>query len=330
MLHAVLGWRPHKLRDKVRSDLADTATALVKSRALLLSGRAVRFRWGQMVAWGVIIGLICAQFVFGLYDGVLQVHWYVHFGSFYWRGFYLKPAWDANGFGLVHSGNWPRYRHLAFRDIAGPAIATMGVMTVMAKPKWWTAKPVHTVRLVTAPLVIIALTFALGVLGVYLAFFGLPDLWHHAFGAYVVPGTKWLGYLSPDQLLIGFLIGRVLHRYWAPVGATLQGGIMDRSVDRWQAKIASAEMSFTSAIKYSNAGLHILPAWQRRPLVPPVLRERWAKQWRENVRIDAHKARNGVILVVLAVFVLFFLLGAVGHYWAGAGHSVPYLFPGAQ
>lgn len=327
--------RPGRLRflhrrvtGQVGSDVTAAATALTRARAKLLSGEYVRLRFEQMLLWSVVAGLIGAQFVFGLYDGITQVNWYVHVGPVNVQLFYLKPSWDANCFGFVHSGNWSLYRHLAFRDIAGPAFATMAVQTLLSKPKWWD-KRVGTVRIVTAPLVIIALTFALGVLGVWLAFFGLPDAWHYLFGSYVVPGTAWLGRLSVAELLLGFIIGRILHRYWAPIGATLQGGGLDRSVDRWQDKIARAGMSLEDAVKYSNAGLHILPAWQRRPLAPPVLRERFALMWRDNTEVHVRNGHGRVILAVSVLGVLIILLGFVGHYWAGAGHTVPYLFPGA-
>lgn len=313
---------------RVRDGIEGTRTALADSQALLLSGEEVRFRFVQSLYWSLFVGLVFAQFVFGLYDGVLQVHWYIHIpGVVDQNLFWLKPSWDKDGFGLVHSGNWPLYRHLAFRDVAGPALATMGIVTLLAKP--YKGKPVGTVRIVTAPLVIIALTFALGILGVYLAFFGLPDAWHHVFGNYTVPGTKWLGYLSAANFVIGFAITKTLHRYWAPVGATLQGLGLDRSVDGWQGKISRAGMSLDDAIRYSNAGLHILPSWQRRPIAPPVLRERWASMWRANKSVSIKKGRLWVYAAVVVIFVLVAALGAVGHYVAGHGIAVPYLFPGA-
>jgi hypothetical protein len=332
--------RPRRLRflhrhvaGQVGSDVAATATALSKSQATLLSGQYVRWRFVQMLAWSVVAGLIGAQFIFGLYDGITQVNWYVHVGPVHFEIFYLKPSWDKNCFGLVHSAVWPLYRHLAFRDIAGAALATMAVQTLLSKPKWW-SKRVSTLRIVTGPLVIIVLTFGLGVLGVYLAYFGLPDLWHAIFSAAGHPGFKVnrlteLSKLSVNPLLIGFAIGRVLHRYWAPIGATLQGSMLDRSVDRWQDRITKAGMDLNDAVDYSNRGLHILPRWEYLPVVPPVLRERFALMWGKNVSINVRSAHGRVILAVTVFFALVTLLGFVGHYVAGEGISVPYLFPGA-
>jgi hypothetical protein len=325
---------PRKAAEQVSSDLAATATALGKARARLLTGQYVRFRFGQMLIWSVVAGLVGAAFVSGLYDGVLQINWYIHAGPVNVQLFYLKPGWDSDAFGLVHSGNWALYRHLAFRDIAAPAFATMAVQTLLSKPKWWTVR-VSTARIVTAPLVIIALTFALGVLGVYLAYFGLPDLWAHLWSAAGHPGYRVtrlsvLGKLSADQLLIGFLIGRVLHRYWAPIGATLQGNILDRSVDRWQYKLLNrAGMPLDDAITYNNKGLRILPAWWVQPVSPPVIRERLALMWPENADVDARSAHAWVITIIGFTAFLIILLGFAGHYWAGEGHTMTYLFPGS-
>lgn len=328
------GWvNPLHWRRRVRDGISGTREALADSQARLLSGEEVRFRFVQSTYWSVFVGLVFAQFVFGLYDGILQVHWYIHIpGVVDQNLFWLKPSWDKDCFGLVHSGNWPLYRHLAFRDVAGPAIATMGIVTLLAKP--YKGKPVSTARLATSPLVVIALTFALGILGVYLAYFGLPDAWHHVFAAFGHPGFKVtrlsvLAKLSLNNFVIGFAISKILHRYWAPVGATLQGLGLDRSVDGWQGKISRAGMGLEDAIRYSNAGLHILPSWQRRPIAPPVLRERWASMWRANKNVSVGRGRAGVYIVVVAVFVLVAALGATGHYVAGHGVSVPYLFPGA-
>jgi hypothetical protein len=304
---------PARLRDRV----GDVRDALAKPRATLLNDEDIRFRAVQSLYWSVLLGLVFAQIAFGVYDAVLQVAWV--------PGHSLKAAWDANGFGLVHSGNWALYRHLAFRDIAGPAWGTMGVVTVLAKPKWWDkGKDVKTFRLATAPLVIIVATYALGVLGVYLGFFGLPDLWHHALGSWTVPGTKWLGYLSATNFVIGFAIAHILRRYWAPVGAALQGDAMDRSVNSWQARATRNGLTLDQAVQRG-----MLPAWERLPLAPPVLRERFAKTWRAITRLHVRPSRKWVTRAVLAVMALLVILGALGHYVAGHGTPVPYLFPGA-
>ena len=304
---------PGRVKGKVRAWTAGFATTLTEPQAVLLTGKTVRFRAAQTLLWSVIAGLFFVQVVYGLYDAVLQVAW--------WPGHSLKAAWDTNGFGLVHSGNWPLYRHLSFRDTAGPALATMGIVTVTAKRKYWDV-PVSTLRMVTAPLVIIVLTFALGTLGVYLVFFGLPDAWHHLLGSRTVPGTRWLGYLSAGQILIGVVTAKILHRYWAPVGAALQGSFLDWQVDRWQAKAVRAGMSAGQA-----AARGMIPAVERLPLAPPAARERLAQMWRDNTGLRRRRTRKLAAAGAVTLLVLLALLGAVGHYAAGHGIAVPYLFP---
>lgn len=285
-----------------------------QGKALLLSGKPVRLRGIQMTYWSTAAGLLFAALVAGLYFGILQVHWWLPLPGH--PGFWLKGWWDAGPMWLRHAGNWALYRHGAFRDLAEPAIATMGVLTLNAKPRYWSAS-VGTVRLVTAPVILLALTFGLGVLGIWLLYFGLPDGWAHAASALGHPGFTldssfaWAGKLSAGQLLAGALIGKVLHRFWAPVGATLQGYPLDRAVDRARA---------TGRI----------PAWERLPTMIPVVRERFAKMYREDTETaEPGKSRRKVLAAVLTVAVLLVILGLIGHYWVGVlHHTVPYLAPG--
>jgi hypothetical protein len=269
----------------------------------LVSGRRIRLRRVQMLAWSVIAGFIGAGFVAGLYFGILEVSWHVWIGPVHFRIFYLKPWWDS----LIRSGNWPLYRHVAFRDIPEPAFAVMAVRTLLAKPKYWD-KPVGTVRLITAPVILIALTFALGVAGVWLLDFGGPDAWHRLFGGQRVD-VAFLGKLSVGQLLLGFAIGQVLHRFWAPVGATLQGYQIQRAV--------------AAARKRGR-----VPLWVRLPLAPPVIRERFSKVWRDGSRYRKVPGAHRRVLAAMSLFfVLLTILGFIGHYWVGNGHSIPYLAP---
>lgn len=273
----------------------------------LLGGKPVRFRTEQMLVWSVVVGLLAASFIAGLYFGVLEVNWHV---------FWLKPGWDKDAWGLVHSGNWALYRHAAFRDQAEPAIATMVVMSFLARSKWWGVR-VRPVRLVTAPVVLLAMVFGLGIFGVWAIDFGLPNAWHHIFGALGHPGYRirlsFLGKLSVETLVYGYVMGRVLHRYWAPVGATIQGYQIDRAVDRAKSRGKDG----------------IVPLWVRLPLSPPVIRERFGYIWRHDASIDLGGNVHKVLLALLGiVIVLVTLLGVLGHYYVGVlGHSVPFLAP---
>lgn len=281
-------------------------------RRLLVSGRHVRARGLQMTAWSAAAGFLGAAFVAGLYFAVLEVRWYVHVGPVHFQLFWLKPWWDS-GMGFVRSGNWPLYRHVAFRDLPEPAFATMAVMTLLARPRWWDTR-VGTARLVTAPLILVAATFAMGLGGVWLLDFALPDAWHAAFSAAGHPGFRVpagpLGKLQLPELALGFLMGRALHRLWAPVGATLQGYQLDRAVARAQ-------------------GRGRAPLWVSLPVMPPVIRERFSQMWREGRSGTAGgRVNRWVIGAMTLLIVLVTALGVTAHYWVGTlGHSVPYLAP---
>ena len=330
-LAGVVGRLPHRRVARNVSenaaDVRDDIKSLGKAQATLLTGGYVHGRLVQSLYWSAAAALLGAAFVSGLYDGILQVHWYVHIGNFHLELFNLKHWWDN----LFPYNWWPLYRHAAFRDIAAPAVATMAVKTLLASRKWWGVR-VSNVRLLTSPLVVVVLTFGLGVLGVWLTDFAFPAAWAWASSELGHPGFKvsarFLGKASASQIVLGIVIGQIVHRYWAPVGATLQGGSLDRAVDRAQAIVERAGISMTRAVEIDAAGWHVIPAWVRLPLSPPVVRERFAEMWRGNTAVKIRKGHGKLIAVMTVFAVLVTLLGLVGHYWAGAGHTVPYLFPG--
>lgn len=269
----------------------------------LLSGRRVHLRFLQSLAWVVIAGILGASFMAGLYYLVLEQHWYIHIGSFN-HGSSAKKWWDS-GMGFIHSGSWVSYRH-ALRDLGGPAVATMAIRTLLAKPKYWDVR-VSTARLVTAPLVILAATLLLCLGGTYLLDFGGPAAWAHLFGHHRLH-LGFLGRASAGQLILGFIIGQILHRYWAPVGATLQGFVLDRSIDRAQ-----------------SPGGHV-PLWVRLPASAPVVRERFAKMYRSNDEIKPVGGTHRLALSVsLAAISLITIAGLIAKFWIAHGHGFPYL-----
>lgn len=317
----------------VREDLQ----AMRKSDATLLSGQPIKGRFAQNLAWSVPMGLLAALVPAGLYFGVLEVHWYIWVGSFHVELFNLKQGWD----GLFRYDWWALYRHAAFRDLAEPAAASMAVKTVLASRKWWGKPAASTLRIVTAPLVVIFLIVALGVAGTWVINFSGPWAWEHVTSALGHPGFKvsahFLGKLSVPQLVLGlFIIGPIVHRYWAPVGATLQGVAIDRSVDRKQEIVKRAQamtgMADEHVLKVDSAGWHIVPLWVRKPLAPPPLRERFAYGWRHNAQVTDRQGHSrwftfAVVLVTVVILALM-ALGFIGHYWVGVlHHNVPYLAP---
>lgn len=315
--------------------------AMGKSDETLLSGAPVKGRFAQNLSWSVPLGLLVALVPAGLYFGVLQVHWYIWIGNLHVELFHLKDWWDN----LIRYNWWPLYRHAAFRDLAEPAAASMAVKTILANRKWWGKPPASTARIVTAPVVVLLLIFGLGVAGTWVINFSGPWAWEHVTSALGHPGFKisahFLGKLSVPQLALGLLvIGPVVHRYWAPVGATLQGVTIDRSVDRRQAVVRRAQemtgIADEHVLKIDAAGWHIVPLWVRKPLAPPPLRERFAYGWRHNAEVSERKAMGRwqrrlfafAVVLVIAVIVLLMALGFIGHYWVGVlHHHVRYLAP---
>jgi hypothetical protein len=242
-----------------------------------------------MIFWGVVCGLLGAGFVAGLYFGILEVNWHI---------FWLKPGWDN----LFRNSWWPTYRHTAFRDIPEPAFATLGVYTLLAKPR---VKPVATWRIAVTPVAVIVLTLALGVLGTYLLNFAPWTHNHHV--------ESVLQWQNVGDLVLGFAIGHAMRYLWQPVGATIRGRIMEAPVDR-------------------AANAHTVPKWVKRPVAPPVVREQFAKMYSKATAVkgnlyDHNRGRAWLIGGMVFVFVVVTVIGLYGHYWVGAGHHPFLLYP---
>jgi len=324
-----LGWvyrlrHPREAWQLWRGDARTAREALVKPEHKLLTGENVRFRFVQMTYWGIAAGFVGACAIAGVYFGLFEVYWHMPFG---WFGVHgggsLKTWWD----GLFSGPVWPAFRHAAFRDIPEPVFALLAVQTLLAKDKY---KPVSTRRVIVSPVVIVFATFALGALSVWLVDFALPDLWHWAVSAQGHPHWKlehsaWLGRWSAGVILPAFIIKRVVQAYWAPVGATLQGGLLDRSIDRKQSIVSDCGVSPATAVEFDLKGWHIIPWVIRLPLTPPVMRERFSKLWRSNTEVSVRNAHGRAVAFVCAVVFVLVVIGFIGHYLVGsAGIAVPY------
>jgi hypothetical protein len=294
------------------------ARAPAPPRCIPVNGKVIRFRTGQMLGWSVVAGFAGACFVAGLYFLLLQVNWHVNIGGVKFQVFNLKPWWD----GLFSSKSWPLYRH-GLRDLGEPAAATIGIMTLLAKPKWWAVR-LGTWRLAAAPVELAVIAVALITGGIWLLDFGLPQAWHALLGTYRVTGPDWLAHSSWENLLLGFLIGRVLHRTWAPVGATLQGYRVDAAVDR--------------ALVTGRS-----PLWVGLPVVPPVIRERfsWDLTGRKlnrsrkpgdvvhpsQLHEEPDYSTRALVIALIVIGVLFTVAGIIAKFWIATGHGFPYLAP---
>lgn len=297
---------------------AEAPRPVAPPRHVLVNGKPIEFRAGQMLGWKVIAGFAGACFVAGLYFLLLQVNWHVNLYGVKFQVFNLKPWWDN----LFSYPSWPLYRH-GLRDLGEPAAATMGVMTLIAKPRTWGTR-LGTWRLVAAPAELAVVAIALIIGGVWLLDFGLPQAWHALFGTYRVTAPGWIAHSSWQNLLLGFLIGRVLQPLWAPVGATLQGYRVDTAVDR--------------ALVTGKS-----PLWVGLPVVPPVIRERFSWDLAGRRRTTEQKlggvmhpsqlhqqpdrSTRALIIILIVIGVLFTVAGILAKFWIATGHGFPYLAP---
>lgn len=288
-----------------------------RQEPVLINGEKIKFRRIQLWAWGGVVAACGAALVAGGYFNLLQVNWHVHIGDYSRQFFYLKHWWDGGLGHRVRTAAWPLYRH-GLRDIGEPALATLWVKTVLAQRKTWN-KRAGPVYLIAAPFLLVFAAVVLIIGGIWVLDFGLPNLWHGAFGTYriVEPGLVQGIWSAGATVLIGILIGLVIHRIWAPAGATIQGYWVDRAVDRSR---------LTGDV----------PLWVRYPLAPVQVRERWAVMMEddENTISDrAYKHRwqkiafRTAMVATMVIVAYLVVTGFIAHFWVGAGHSFPYLAP---
>lgn len=257
-------------------------------------GRPARFRMLQVLLWSVVLGLAGVGVVAGLYFNMLQVNW--HIGPV--RLFYLKDWWDS-GMGLIRSPDWYLYRH-GLRDLGEPAVATLAVRTILASRQSW-GKRISglslSARLIAVP--VIAAALILG--GVWVIGFGLPRVW---------TAPAWFIRYSIGNVVLGIITGQVVHRVWAPAGATLQGYFVDRVADRVRARRAR------------------VPWWIRYPVSPVQVRERFVDlMMHPDQKITAGKLPKWVMTPAAVLVAYLIVTGLIAKYWVGHGHTLPYLAP---
>lgn len=263
---------------------AEESSLIPKKKIPLVNGKHVHFRFTQMLIWSAITGAVFAAFVAGLYYLPLETTLVV------------KHWWD----GLFHSPSWVLYRHTSFRDQLEPVAATLGILTLLCKPKWWNTR-VSGWRIAVTPFLVLALGIGLSLGATWLLNFGLPHLWNRA----PHPASTW------EVLIAGVLIAKVCHRVWAPVGATINGILLDRSVD---------------AARIKNR----VPLWVRLPLAPPVIRERFSWMWVHDPEITERSTHRKLVVAGTVLFTLVAVVGFIAHYYIGKGNYVPLLVPGGH
>jgi hypothetical protein len=257
-----------------------------KKERPLVNGHPIRFRRTQQLIWTGLSILLGAGFIAGLYWLGLQQHYPFLPGSGS-----AKLWWD-NGMGFIHSALWPVYRH-GVRDGGEPALWTMVGATLLGKAKT-NPRLLPGWLLLLAPVLLLALIIA-GTLGItWLTHFG--PLSH-------VPNP-----LSWQQLILGALLGRMLHFIWAPIGNTVRYRIADNAAAR--------------------AGV---PLWVRLPLLPPVWRELWAELRARyeasgvslKERADKHRQSRVLAPVIITVFLFVAIVGDLAKWGVAHGLHIP-------
>lgn len=292
-----------------------TATTAPLARVPMSNGKHIRFYKLQTRVWGLVVGLLAAGYIAGLYFGFWEVHWTFGFTHVSWD---LKHWWDAGSWWPRFLGHWKLYRHTAFRDQLEPGLGTLVALTVVVRnSRLWRTR-VGPARLVLTPPMILVACIVLSAVGVWLNYFGLPDMWAHVTSAVGHPGFnldryfKWAGKASLFTLLWGVGIGVVLHKLWAPVGATIQGTFVDWLADRAHARKR-------------------IPVYVKLPFTPPPARERFMQLYDDSdatTSVPVSATMKWLIAIFIVQFVLVMLLGLMGHYYVGVlGHTVPYLAP---
>jgi hypothetical protein len=252
----------------------------------LVLGKPIRHRRLQQLVWVGMSVLLGAGFVAGAYWlGLQQDYHALHlpFGS-------AKNWWDS-GMGFIHSGRWPDYRH-GIRDDGEPAVWTMVGATVLGKAR----ASARLLPLWLLPIAVVTLIAAIiaGALGItWLIYFG--PLSH------VSDTASW------QQIVLGVLLGRILHYAFAPVGATVRYHL----------------------VAHSALGSGGVPLWVRKPLMPYEWRVLWCKL---RGRAETTPAQGGTTMRVLvgAGVVLFLFVAIVGNlakYAVAHGLHIPVMNP---
>lgn len=289
------GWKLPKLSRRPKYD------------PILVNGKKIRFRGVQQLLWKTAIGVACVAAVAALYYIWLELRWSI--GPIH---FWLKAWWD----GLVPQPWWDPVRH-DIRNVYEGVVAFIGIGSFTAA--WKPAaekKQVSAFGVAWRVAFVLVAGLALAAGGAWLLNVGFPAAWHWAIGHYVIAtphaATSWMpAWLSTflsqfpwQPLLLGFVIGRVIHPVFRPAGETINGFFVDRAV---------AQSRKTGKVQL----------WARYPLAPPTTRERYSFMMDMNTPVGEYGTLSVILINVLAVIGVF--LALYGEYikvWF-AKHGVP-------
>ena len=251
----------------------------------LVNGHKIHFRKTQQVIWIGLSIALGSGFIAGLYWFGLQQHYPFLPGSG------TAKIWWDNGMGIIRSGNWPDYRH-GVRDGGEPAAWTLIGATILGKVKMNT-KPLSLGWLFVAPVILLA--------GIIAGTVGITWVTHFGPLSHVSDALSW------QQIVLGIILGRLLHLLWAPIGNTVRYHIIARGL------------------------VGGTPLWVHFPLLPPRWREAWAELKADpaqcKVALKAHGEQHKVMRLVIPLAVLIFLfvaiVGNLAKYGVAHGANIP-------
>lgn len=273
---------------------------------LLVNGKPLRFRWLQQLLWKIIVATLCVAAVAAAYYLALELRWNI--GPIH---FWAKSGWDS----LISRPWWDPVRH-DIRDVYEGIVAYIGIGAFTAPWKRTVQRRVPAFGVIwrVAFVIVVGLILAAG--GAWLLNVGFPAAWHALFGHHVLRAPRsatswmpqWLGtFLSQynwQPLVLGLVIGRIIHPVFQPAGETIQGYFVDRAVA--QSRKSGKPQT-----------------WARLPLAPPVVRERYSWMMDTHAPVEPYGLPSAVVINVLAVIaILFAAYGEFIKLWF-AKHGTP-------
>jgi hypothetical protein len=283
-----------KRREAVRAKFAPPGptTPPKPPKHPLVLGHKIHFRKTQQGIWIGMSILLGSGFIAGLYWIILQQRYPFLPGSGS-----LKNWWD-DGMGFIHSGNWDAYRH-GIRDGGEPAAWTLIGATLLGKVKF--RERMLSLKWLFPAMILLLACIIAGTVGI---------TWVTHFGPLSHVGDTF----SWQQLLLGVILGRVLHLLWAPIGNTIRCHII------------------TTAVMTGN-----VPLWVRFPLLSPTWREGWAERKQETSSVSQAKAAlpdeehhhimRWVVPLTVFVFVFIAVVGNLAKYGVARGAHIPVMNP---
>ena len=256
-----------------------------KKKYPLVNGKPIRYRRFQQLCWIGISAVFGAGFIAGLYWLGLQQHYPFLPGSGS-----AKLWWDNGMGGMIRSPHWDAYRH-AIRNNGEPELWAMvgAVLLGKARGKPGILLPGWALVIATLLLLIALIAGAAGI----------------AWLTVVGPLRNVTDIFSLRELILGFILGRILHLAFSPVGSTIRYRITSSAAAR--------------------AGT---PLWVALPLMPPTWRESWSElRARMTGTLKERKDRFRQSRVLVPLMVLIFLvvavIGNLAKYAVAHGMHVP-------